>query len=421
MMKTMTKAMVLGGAIVVLEACSSAAIDGGHDGGAGAAGTGGSGGSGGGGPPMGAPIRAKEVAIGLYHACALREDATVVCWGANEQGELGNGSNVSYSIGAIVVPGLADVTQVVAAVSTTCAVLRDGTAKCWGRGDHGQLGNGKQGYLYLERTPVDVQLTGIVDLALAKSAACAVTRDGTASCWGSNDGALGFVSPMCGPYLSTAGEGPPGWVHQPCESSPRAVAGVASAVTVAISGVHQCVLHGDQRVSCWGRGGFGQLGGGDPAPSREPLPPSAPIPSLAAVQVAVGYGHSCALLLDQSVSCWGANSDGQLGIGTGGIETSKARPTAVPRLANVKAIRLAEETTMALLTDGTVQAWGDINYVLKDPPNPGRVSVSSPTAVPAVQGAVGIATSSVDNCVTNADHTVMCWNTLDDDYQVVMQ
>ena len=76
---------------------------------------------------------------------------------------------------------------------------------------------------------------------------------------------------------------------------------------------------------------------------------------------------------------------------------------------------------MALLTDGTARAWGDINYVLRDPPNPGDASVPSPTPVPEVKGAVGIATSGFENCVINADRTVICWDTLYNDYQVVMQ
>ena len=84
MKKPMTTAMVLGGGLLLLEACGGPApsIGGGHGGGAGTdAGAAGAGGTaGGGGAPTGPPIHAKEVAIGAFHACALSEDETVVCW-----------------------------------------------------------------------------------------------------------------------------------------------------------------------------------------------------------------------------------------------------------------------------------------------------------------------------------------------------
>src|SRR5439155_5439940 len=146
-------------------------------------------------------------------------------------------------------------------VGTTCALLRDGTAQCWGAGNYGQLGNGKQGTGYFEATPVPVKVAQIADLALAHDTGCAATQDGAVSCWGVNEmGYLGFTSAKCGPYFAPGGDGPPRVVSTSCETTPHVVAGVSGAARVAAGGSHQCVVGADQKVTCWGDNNWGKLG-----------------------------------------------------------------------------------------------------------------------------------------------------------------
>lgn len=389
----------------------------------GGAGGGATGGGGSGGASTGTPIHAKELAIGTGHTCALLDDATVACWGDGSNGRLGDGDSSGHSSATPkVISGLAGVTHVVAGGLLSCAVLSDGTAKCWGLGPYGQLGNGKKGDRYFEPSPVAVMLSDVADIAVSGTgtSACAVTKSGTVSCWGANDqGTLGFDSPMCGPYVYTAlGSFD---TYKPCEPTPHAVNGPTTAVRIATGGAslgvgvdsgilreHRCVLLSDQRVWCWGQGTAGQLGYGTFTETTPTHLPASAISGLTALQVATGEEHTCAVLADKTADCWGSSSYGELGLGSAGNAASKDTPTAVSGLSQVQAIRLAGRTSIALLADGSALAWGDINYVLKDLPNPGSVSVASPTKVPWIKDAIDIATSSFSVCVRYADHTVRC-------------
>lgn len=136
-----------------------------------------------------------QVTAGEVHTCALREDRTVWCWGANDQNALGDGTTVdTRTIPAPTVGALKDVVEVVAGVHNTCARLVDGTVRCWGRNDFGELGNGKsdQG-TSVPDTPIP-GLNGVTRLTTGDHA-CAFDRDSALRCWGRNDsGQLGFAT-----------------------------------------------------------------------------------------------------------------------------------------------------------------------------------------------------------------------------------
>src|SRR5262249_12283496 len=118
---------------------------------------------------------------------------TVACWGANEHGQLGDGTELSHWLPRVprVVKGLTDAVEIAAGYQHSCARLSDDTVRCWGNNDAGQLGDGTMGGF--RSAPVTVlDLTGARELALSKSHSCARLSDGTAKCWGSNDsGQLG--------------------------------------------------------------------------------------------------------------------------------------------------------------------------------------------------------------------------------------
>ena len=134
-----------------------------------------------------------EIAVGWGHACALAGAGTLWCWGRDDDGELGDGSTALFGTDPLQVTALGHaVAHVVAEGANTCAVLNDGTLWCWGANDVGQLGNGTTDD---SAVPVAVTALGtkVRQVSLSTTGhTCACLDDGSAWCWGSNDrGELG--------------------------------------------------------------------------------------------------------------------------------------------------------------------------------------------------------------------------------------
>jgi alpha-tubulin suppressor-like RCC1 family protein len=369
------------------------------------------------------PLLAQSIAVGTNHGCAVLDGGQVACWGSRDWGQLGDGTSSgsggppSRPGAAVLVAGLSSVSRVVIGSGstcmadgscgledTTCAILGDGTVQCWGMGAHGELGNGREGMIYFEPRPVAAMLSGVVDLAIGNGAGCAALGDGSVSCWGNNTGRLGFMSPQCGPYYQFATDTQPPPAMEPCQATPRGVSGIAGAARVAVGGLQQCVLNQNASAACWSDA------------------PVGPVSGLNATAIAVGHDHLCALLPDGSIDCWGDDSSGQLGLGSGAVNQGRfAAPTPVPGLSNVKAIRLAGDTSVALLADGTGMAWGDVSYVLHTAPDPTSVAAVSPTKIDwAVDDATDIQSSHFLTCALRRDRSVWCRDS-SNDYAVSLQ
>jgi hypothetical protein len=134
---------------------------------------------------------AVAITAGERHSCALLDDGTARCWGDNTGGQLGNGTTGGHSNVPVTVAGLTDSLEIAPGSLHSCAALDDGTARCWGRNLHGQLGNGTTGGD--SNVPVTVAgLTDAVTITAGSFHSCAVLDDGTARCWGNNSyGRLG--------------------------------------------------------------------------------------------------------------------------------------------------------------------------------------------------------------------------------------
>lgn len=200
------------------------------------------------------------IVLGSSHACARFADGTGACWGNNVYGQLGNGTIFNspmpvplpvdgvvqiatggYSVGGPVIGG------------QTCALRADGTIRCWGSNDFGQLGTGLVSSPVLG--PVDVTgVTDAVELVMGRYHVCARHAAGEVSCWGRNENGQigdGLVTPRLAPYKVTL---------------PR------PAVHVAAGGYHSCALLDDDTVHCWGANASGQLGDGTRVPRSMPSP-----------------------------------------------------------------------------------------------------------------------------------------------------
>lgn len=232
---------------------------------------------------------ASAIATGWDHTCALTSAGGVQCWGMNRFGQLGTGTDAGPQLcgtaenacgtDPIVVqlPSGAPATAIAAGNEITCALTGAGGVLCWGLNEEGQLGSGTDAgpqvcgsdELPCSTTPFAVQLpSGVTATAIGALGdhVCAVTGTGGLLCWGSNTwGKLGDGVGR-GPERCGSGE-------RACSTIPIAVEGLTRGVTAVAPGrEHTCVLTSIGGVECWGGNVHGQLATGDKTPSLVPAP-----------------------------------------------------------------------------------------------------------------------------------------------------
>jgi alpha-tubulin suppressor-like RCC1 family protein len=186
-----------------------------------------------------------HVVVGGHHVCALRREGSVLCWGDNDAGQLGDGTYVSHPTPTPVAP-LTDVAQLNARGASTCARSKQGAVHCWGN----LLNDLRQ-----PKLSVPFPIAGITATTIGVGAAhaCAVATDGSAWCWGANThGQLGDGS------------------NNP-SNKPVRVAKLPSVEDIAAGDGHTCAREAKGSVWCWGRNAFGQLGNGSTDGSSTPV------------------------------------------------------------------------------------------------------------------------------------------------------
>jgi alpha-tubulin suppressor-like RCC1 family protein len=354
-----------------------------------------------------------ELALGYQSTCVRWSDGRVSCWGGDCFGEIGDGGDedCADSSQRSVVPRLVresnggppfgEVLALTVGLHHVCALRAGGFVWCWGSNDYGKLGNGSA--VARSTTPVQVMtdsgdpLSGIVAVAAGNDHTCALDSQGDVFCWGDNS------------YLQLGVSG----------ISNRDVAAQTANGTgferISSGGWHTCAVRAD-RLYCWGRAGFGQLGyGGTVEPGSKdahlvqyevddmPLAPtvvglgdnfscsgtirpaawcwgsnmghalgdeavpSTPngqdansaravmliLPALPSL-IAAGTSFACMRLEDRSLYCWGANEVGQLGIG--GASATPQGPTEVP--TDTEEIAAGDDHVCAITAERTVLCWG---------------------------------------------------------------
>mmetsp|Transcript_4037 Transcript_4037/g.6814 ORF Transcript_4037/g.6814 Transcript_4037/m.6814 type:complete len:339 (+) Transcript_4037:36-1052(+) len=236
-----------------------------------------------------------EVSHGGLHSCAVvlsGDDAGVVsCWGNGDQGQLGDGREVGAEVGAnapVMVVGLQNATQVSAGGLHSCALEDVGLVKCWGDGRHGQLGYG--GMFKVPR-PIQVRdVQNAIVISAGGSHSCALEQSGRVRCWGwGMFGQLGH-----GLYTK-----------EPVRT-PVTVTRIDAAVDVSAGALHACAAEATGEVKCWGYGGDGQLGNGKTTDSSRPVVVKGVSDAAA---VAVGHRHSCAKKHNGEHICWGKGAE----------------------------------------------------------------------------------------------------------------
>lgn len=395
------------------------------------------------------------VAAGWAHSCAVTTAGEVKCWGSNRYAQLGDGQAMRSLI-PTVVEGLSGAAHTVSAGSEhSCALVepqRTGTAgndvNCWGWNGSRQLGDGTTD---TQSAPVPVETIDGSALTLISGSFhnCVITDNGStngATCWGFN------------------GSGRLGTGTAETQESPVAVTALTAPAVALTAGYHTCARLGDGSARCWGHNNNGQLGDGTTEERLSPVTPiglannvlaidagayhtcaivgngssasgglhcwglnrdgqlgdgtltdsNTPVAvtglSSGVIAVDAGINHTCALLADRTVQCWGRNSSSQLGDGT---ITRRTTPVAVSGLSSVQKVAVGGSHTCALLTTGAVHCWGWNGY--------GQVGDGSTTsrATPVLlsgipDGTADLTTGDSHTCVVTTEGAVYCWG--EDDY-----
>jgi alpha-tubulin suppressor-like RCC1 family protein len=308
----------------------------------------------------------EQISGGGTFACGRRKSKTVVCWGDNSEGQIGQSpdGDLACDLGArcrgtpIEVPGLADVVEVSAGFRFACARLANGSVSCWGDNGLGQLGLGVTVPVKRFTPAIVPNLPGpALEVTTGLANACARVMEAgkiEVYCWGSNRRALlgTAFSETVGPATRIAG-----------------LTG-AKKVSMGVQADTACAIASDDTVLCWGRNAFGSTGhtpntNGDVicSPNGEPCNPQ-PLPvgtsSFTAKDLYVGFHTVCVLDLNGSVACWGWNYFGGLGQATDDNQEHPA-PTVVNLGGPATALSLRHHHVCALVS-GVVRCWGGNPY-----------------------------------------------------------
>jgi hypothetical protein len=288
-------------------------------------------------PPIGGIDDAVSVALGRGYrggfGCVATRRGGALCFGQNSHGQLGAGLRAEQSERPLPVLGLSGVRRVVAGDLHACAQLEGGSVRCWGFNAFGQVG-GPVSYEPAARelvAPFEVAAArGASQIALSRGASCALVDAGDLVCWGDlptpappgrrglppqrladtaglsdlGAGEGGFCGVRRGEALCW-GELGPILAGRYGVRTPEHPLGLTRVKRVRLGQLHACALHDDGRVSCWGINSNGELGRGGASEGYEPLGPEAIKGLPPAVDLVVGGSISCAITAGREVYCWG--------------------------------------------------------------------------------------------------------------------
>lgn len=276
------------------------------------------------------------IAAGPFHTLALKADGKVWAWGANANGQLGDGAVVARST-PVAVSNLTDVVAIAAGRSHSIALRADGTVWAWGSNASGELGDGTTSPRLRP-----VQVSGLTDVVAIAAGGLrfnlALKGNGTVFAWGENSS-------------GQLGDG----THTP-RLRPVVVPGLAHVREISAGKAHALALLEDGTIRSWGSNSFGQLGDGSQQPRERPVEVKG---AVGIVAVTAGtLSHSLALKRAGTVLGWGNNFAGQL---AGDVALYRLVPTVIPGLAGIAEIFAGSSHSLARGRDGTMWVWGANN------------------------------------------------------------
>jgi alpha-tubulin suppressor-like RCC1 family protein len=338
--------------------------------------------------------RVVSIAAGANNTFAVYASGRVQAWGENSYESLALGKTKPVPTPTFV-PSLSEVKQVSTTSMHSCAVLRDGSPRCWGRNFGGALGDGTlRDRTASEPGPV-AQLSRVSEIQVAGNHGCATDAGGVAHCWGmivsggtGSPAPVPKLPPVVG--LSLGGDSSCAWTPDGAAycwdlaiglafnygdavnggdgniKGTTLVKGLTGTMRIATDGSHACALTTSGSLMCWGNGKRGTLGDGksggevfyvgstavDGHTAFKPVP----VNKLSGVRSLVTGGQfSCAIDGSALVHCWGANDHGELGTGD---RKQRTQPTQVQGLEHVTALAAGASHVCALTESADVYCWG---------------------------------------------------------------
>ncbi|HLJ66930.1 MAG TPA: hypothetical protein VKX16_06185 [Chloroflexota bacterium] len=352
-------------------------------------------------------VTATAVAGGLYHGLALSSTGTVLAWGWNITGQLGNGSTGDSDVPVHMhLPGGTKVIGIAAGFAHSLAVTSTGAVFSCGKNRDGELGNGELGDSRDRDVPVQVRLpAGTKATAVSAGAghSLALTSTGAVLAWGlNNEGQLGNGG--------TGTSGVPLNVKLP---------GGARVTAVAAGALHSLALTSNGAVFAWGYNNDGELGNGGKAFSTVPVKVKLPA-GTRVTAIAAGAYDSLALTSTGAVFAWGYNRQGELGNG----RTANSRvPVKVKLPAGTKVTAVATGGpltgvgtifagpghSLALTSTGTVLAWGHNKDGELGDGGTANSAVPVKVKLPAGTRVTAIAAGELHSLAVSSTGAVLAW------------
>jgi alpha-tubulin suppressor-like RCC1 family protein len=327
------------------------------------------------------PAPVVHVALGARHACAVLTSGEVYCWGANDRGQLGDGTHSSVNAPVKVATGITGILGIAARQERTC-VWNTTNARCWGTNPAGALGNGIASHD--EPSPVAVTATGLSSIAIGQQHTCGITNTATLVCWGAN------YKGQLGNDTTTDSLTP---VNVPVGTVSQVVAGSR----------HTCARKTDNTVACWGDNERGELGNGTTsAGSKAPVA----VTSLAGVTDISAARRSTCAIASGLLKCWGSNDVSQLGLGSG---SDRSMPTQVTLPAAALDVELGAYGGCVTLVTKATYCWG-ANERGQLGNGQTQAVQATPVEVAAVGGNNTLRLEQAGGCQYNAG-TLQCWGT----------
>lgn len=334
-----------------------------------------------------------STAAGEHHTLVLKMDDTVLAWGLNDFGQVGDGqasgerclvpTQVRFQNGS----PLQNIIAIAAGGKVSLALGGDGSVWSWGNNTVGQLGKGTVGGH--ESHPVQVMqsaenpLQNIVAIAVGtdhmsasapgKTHALALTKEGKVFSWGYNPyGQLGNGTNNDSAFPVEVIFGTqPGNGNNPAPTPMTGIPGIypqGTIVSIAAGESHSLALTQLGDVYAWGFNNYGQLGNNGLSAQQTAIPEKVSLaPGISIVSIAAGNYHSLALGLDETAWAWGRNLKGELGTGASGPALTAELPVRVMRdnlvpLESIHSLAAGRHHSLACLSNGDVMAWGSNLY-----------------------------------------------------------
>ena len=264
----------------------------------------------------------QKIEAGYSHTCALLNNNQVKCWGSNVDGQLGTGGNANSKIAVPVMDKegqmLSNVKEIVLSYKHSCALLNDETVSCWGRRPAGEtpFGSTRDFTAFPVMDKNRQSISNVKEIGIGKEFSCTLLKYESVYCWGKNDkGYLGDRTTYNRAYAMPV----------------KDESGLLDSVKeIAVGNEHTCALLNDDTAKCWGYNSYGQVGNGLSSSSTRNSNPvkkedGNTLNNIKGLSLSIE--HTCAILKDASINCWGKNSLGQ--VGNGNFESKQTKAVQV--------------------------------------------------------------------------------------------